>query len=172
MKILFNKKSVSTQTATLTPGRFVGTVVQIVALGNQPPFTAGETPTQCVGVVIQLEGTQIAKKMNVSDSSFSTMFKYLDATLPDPDTYTGDDPLPLTLGRPVAVEVSVKDGRYTKIDSFHRPEDFELESAPHVAVVDQAMIEDLEAFLKGTEKDLFFKLHREIRGWISNRVRT
>ena len=172
MKILFNKKLVSTQTATLTPGRYVGTVVQIAALGNQPPFTAGEASTQCVGVVIQLEGTQIANKMNVSDSSLSNLFKYLNATLPDPDTYIGDDPLPLTLGRPVAVEVSVRDGRYTKIDSFHRPEDFELKLAPHVAVVDQAMIEDLEAFLVGTEKDLFFKLHREIRGWISNRVRT
>ena len=172
MKILFNKKAVSTQTATLTPGRYVGTVVQIAGLGNQPPFTPGKAPVSSVGVVIQLEGTQIAKKMSVSDSLFSTMFKYLDATLPDPDTYDGDNPLPLTLGRPVAVEVSVRDGRYTKIDSFHRPEDFELKLAPHVAVVDQAMIEDLEAFLVGTEKDLFFKLHREIRGWISNRVRT
>ena len=172
MKILFNKKLVSTQTTTLTPGRHVGTVVQIVALGNQPPFTAGEASTQCVGVVIQLEGTQIANKMNVSDSSLSNLFKYLNATLPDPDTYIGDDPLPLTLGRPVAVEVSVRDGRYTNIDSFHRLEDFELKSAPHVAVVDQVMIEDPEAFVGDTGKTSFLKLHRDIRKWISNRVRT
>ena len=172
MKILFNKKLVSTQTATLTPGRYVGTVVQIAALGNQPPFTAGEASTQCVGVVIQLEGTQIANKMNVSDSSLSNLFKYLNATLPDPDTYIGDDPLPLTLGRPVAVEVSVRAGRYTKIDSFHRPEDFELKSAPHVAAVDQVMIEDPDALVKDAGKTLFLKLHRDIRSWISNRVRT
>ena len=172
MKILFNKKAVSTQTATLIPGRYVGTVVQIAGLGNQPPFTPGKAPVSSVGVVIQLEGTQIAKKMSVSDSLFSTMFKYLDATIPDTDTYDGDNPLPLTLGRPVAVEVSVRDGRYTKIDSFHRPEDFELKSAPHVAAVDQVMIEDPDVLVKDAGKTLFLKLHRDIRSWISNRVRT
>ena len=173
MKVLFNKKLVSTQSVTLIEGRYVGTVVQIAALGNQPSFTSGEAPASSVGVVIQLASTQIAKKIRVSDNSLSTLFKYLDATLPDPDTYDGDDPLPLTLGCPVAVEVSVsRDGKYTKIDSFHRPEDFELKSAPFVAVVDQVMIEDLEAFLGGTEKTSFLKLHRDIRSWISSRVRT
>ena len=172
MKILFNKKSVSTQTATLAEGRYVGTVIQIAVLGKQLPFTAGEAPVASVGVVIQLEGTQIAKKMTINESSFSALSKYFNATLPDPDTYDGDDPLPLTLGRPVAVEVSVRDGRYTNIDSFHRLEDFELKSAPHVAVVDQVMIEDPEAFVGDTGKTSFLKLHRDIRKWISNRVRT
>ena len=172
MNILFNKKLVSTQTATLAEGRYVGTVIQIAVLGKQLPFTAGEAPVASVGVVIQLEGTQIAKKMTINESSFSALSKYLDATLSDPDTYDGDDPLPLTLGRPVAVEVSVRDGRYTNIDSFHRLEDFELKSAPHVAVVDQVMIEDPEAFVGDTGKTSFLKLHRDIRKWISNRVRT
>ena len=172
MKILFNKKLVSTQTATLAEGRYVGTVIQIAALGKQLPFTAGEAPVASVGVVIQLASIQIAKKMTINESSFSALSKYLNATLPDPDTYIGDDPLPLTLGRPVAVEVSVRDGRYTNIDSFHRLEDFELKSAPHVAVVDQVMIEDPEAFVGDTGKTSFLKLHRDIRKWISNRVRT
>ena len=172
MKILFNKKLVSTQTATLAEGRYVGTVIQIAALGKQLPFTAGEAPVASVGVVIQLASIQIAKKMTINESSFSALSKYLNATLPDPDTYIGDDPLPLTLGRPVAVEVSVRDGRYTKIDSFHRPEDFELKSAPHVAAVDQVMIEDPDALVKDAGKTLFLKLHRDIRSWISNRVRT
>ena len=172
MKILFNKKLVSTQTATLAEGRYVGTVIQIAVLGKQLPFTAGEAPVASVGVVIQLASIQIAKKMTINESSFSALSKYLNATLPDPDTYIGDDPLPLTLGRPVAVEVSVRDGRYTNIDSFHRLEDFELKSAPHVAVVDQVMIEDPEAFVGDTGKTSFLKLHRDIRKWISNRVRT
>lgn len=172
MKILFNKKLVSTQTATLAEGRYVGTVIQIAALGKQLPFTAGEAPVASVGVVIQLASIQIAKKMTINESSLSALSKYLNATLPDPDTYIGDDPLPLTLGRPVAVEVSVRDGRYTNIDSFHRLEDFELKSAPHVAVVDQVMIEDPEAFVGDTGKTSFLKLHRDIRKWISNRVRT
>ena len=170
MKISFNKNVAIDQSATLTEGRHIGTVIQIAGLGVQPAFDAGKLPSPCVGVVLQVAGTQITKMMRLSGHPMSALFAYFCAALPDPDGFDGDEPLPLTLGRPVAIEVSLK-GRYTKIDSFHRPEDFELASAPTVAAADLVMLDDPKALEDDSGKVLFLKLHRDIRGWISNRVR-
>jgi hypothetical protein len=170
MKISFNKKIVTTQAATLTEGRYIGTVIQIAGLGDQPAFDVGEPPVPSVGVVVQVAGTQIAKKMRLSESAYSSLFGYLDAALPNPDDYDGDDPLPLTLGRPVAVEVTVK-GQYANIVSFHRPEEFELNMAPTVATIDLVMLDGPDALSGEPGKVLFMKLHRDIRSWLSKRVR-
>jgi hypothetical protein len=172
MKISFNKKLATVgSTGIVAEGRHIGTVVQIAALGNQPAFNPGESPDPSVGVVVQLTGTQLAKKMRISDSTFSTLFAYLDATLPDPDGFDGDDPLPLTLGRPVAIEVTVK-GQYSNISSFHRPEVFELGSAPTVAPNDLLILDSPDALIGEAGKSLFLTLHRDIRSWLSRRVRS
>lgn len=170
MKIAFNKKQATAQSTPLTEGRYIGTVVQIAGLGDQPAFTAGEAPVPSVGVVVQLAGTQIAKKMRLSDSPLSALFAFLDATLPDPEGFDGDDPLPLTLGKPVAVEVTVK-GPYASIASFHRPEDFEVTRAPAVAASDLLILDGPEALAGDSGKVAFQQLHRDIRGWFSKRVR-
>jgi hypothetical protein len=171
MKIPYNKKLVAVQTMTLTEGRHIGTVIQIVGLGDQPAFTAGEAPVPSIGVVVQLADTQLSKKMRISTSAFSALFGYLEASLPDPDSYEGDNPLPLTLGRPVALEVTVK-GQYANIASFHRPEDFELSSVPTVAASNMMIVDDPEALRGDDGKRLFLMLHRDIRSWISKRVRS
>jgi hypothetical protein len=85
MKIPFNKSLASAQTAPITEGRHVGTVIQIVGLGNQPAFDAGKPPEPSIAVVVQLAGTQLAKKMRVISSPYSKLQEYLHATLPDPD---------------------------------------------------------------------------------------
>ncbi len=169
MKISFSKKLSTTQSATLTEGRYVGTIIQIANIGMQPGYNASELPAASVAVVIQLPGAQIAKKMRISDSPLSSVFAYLDAALPDPDGYEGDDPLPLTLGRPVAIEVTVK-GQYANVASFHRPESFELGSAPKVASDDCLILDDPE-MTGDAAKTLFLKLHRDVRGWLSKRIR-
>ena len=130
MKITFNKSAPGAHGIALSEGRQIGTVVQVSTLGSQPAFNPGEPAVDSLGVVIQLVGGgTVAKKMRVSDHPMSALHQYLEATLPDPDLYGGDDPLPLTLGRPVAVEISMN-GRFPRIESFHRPEDFELSGAP------------------------------------------
>jgi hypothetical protein len=169
MKIPFCKKLAATQSTTLSEGRYVGTIIQIANLGMQPGYAVGEPPAASVAVVIQLPGVQIAKKMRISDSPLSALFAYLDAALPDPDGYEGDDPLPLTLGRPIAIEVTVK-GQYTGIASFHRPESFELPNAPAVAPVDCLLLDDPE-MTGDAAKTMFLKLHRDIRSWLSKRIR-
>lgn len=170
MKISFNKKLATSSAAPLAEGRHVGTIIQIAALGDQPGFNVGDPPAPSVGVVVQVNGAQITKKMRVSDSPLSALFSYLDSALPDPDTYEGDNPLPLTLGCPVAVEVTVK-GQYANIASFHRLESFEIGTAPTVTKSDLVMLDD-PALLAGEDgKTLFLKLHRDIRSWISKRVR-
>ena len=169
MKISFNKKLAPTQYETLTEGRYVGTVIQIANLGMQPGYAASEPPAASVAVVIQLSGVQIAKKMRISDSPLSALFAYLDAALPDPDAYEGDDPLPLTLGRPIAIEVTVK-GKFPSIVSFHRPESFELPNAPTVVAADCLILDDPE-MTGDAAKTMFLKLHRDIRSWLSKRVR-
>lgn len=170
MKIPFSTKLATPLSTALTEGRYVGTVIQIANIGNQPAFNAGDDPVPSVGVVLQLDGTQIAKSMRFSDNQFSSLHSYFEATLPDPDSYEGNDPLPLTLGQPVAIEVIVK-GQYAKIASFHRPEDFELSSAPKVAPDGLIMFEGLETMTNEAGKAIFMKLHRDIRSWISKRVR-
>jgi hypothetical protein len=107
MKSLFNKALASNKPVALAEGRYVGTVIQIASLGKQAGYQPSEPAYPALGVVIQLTGTQIAKRMRISDSPLSTAFAYLEAALPDPENYDGDDPLPLTLGRPVAIEVTV-----------------------------------------------------------------
>ena len=169
MKISFSKKLATAQSSTLTEGRYVGTIIQIANIGMQPAYEVGNPAAPWVAVVIQLPGAQIAKKMRISDSPLSALFAYLDAALPDPDSYEGDDPLPLTLGRPIAIEVTVK-GQYAGIASLHRPESFELPNAPTVAAADCLILDDPE--LTGdAAKTMFLKLHRDIRSWLSKRVR-
>jgi hypothetical protein len=170
MKISFNKKLSTSSAAPLTEGRHVGTIIQIAALGDQPGFNPGEPPVPSVGVVVQVDGAQIAKKMRISDSHMSALYAYLEAALPDPDAYEGDNPLPLTLGCPIAIEVSVK-GQYANIASFHRLERFEIGSAPKVAESELAILEDPDLLAGEDAKTLFLKLHRDIRSWISKRVR-
>lgn len=170
MKILFNKQLALADGTQLPEGRHVATVIQIVGVGDQPAYTIGDPPVPSVGVVVQLAGSQIAKKMRLSDSPLSALFGFLDAALPNPDLYDGDDPLPLTLGRPVAIEISVN-GKRSRIESFHRPEDFEVAAAPKVATGDLVLLDDVEALQGEAGKALFLKLHRDIRRWCSARVR-
>jgi hypothetical protein len=170
MKISFNSKLPSAQTTTLPEGRHIGSVVQIASLGDQPAFNVGDPPTPSVGVVVKVANTLVAKKMSISDSPWSKLFEFLHATLPDPDSFDGDDPLPLTLGRPVAVEITVKN-RFNTIASFHRPEDFELADQPEAEPADTVYLDDIEALQAEGGKALFQKLHRDIRSWLSKRVR-
>lgn len=170
MKIPFSKKLHATQGAPLPEGRHIATIIQIAGLGYQPAFNSGEPPVPSVGVVVQLATTQLAKKMSLSNSQWSKLYGYLNAALPDPDSYDGDNPLPLTLGRPVAIEVIVK-GQYANIDSFHRPEEFELCDAPAVANADLILLESPEVLTADAGKVIFLKLHRDIRSWLSKRVR-
>ena len=171
MKITFNKSAPGAHGIALSEGRQIGTVVQVSTLGSQPAFNPGEAAVDSLGVVIQLVGGgTVAKKMRVSDHPMSALHQYLEATLPDPDLYGGDDPLPLTLGRPVAVEISMN-GRFPRIESFHRPEDFELSGAPAVPTSNLIMFPDITELTRESGKALFLKLHRDIRGWLSSRVR-
>jgi hypothetical protein len=170
MKISFNKKLDSARSINLAQGRHVGTVIQVAAIGDQPGFNVGDPAVPSVGVVVQLDGTQVAKKMRVSDSPLSAIYGFLHAALPDFENYAGDNPVPLTLGCPVAVEVTVK-GQYANIASFHRPESFEISSAPKVMPADLVALEDPGALVGESGKALFMTLHRDIRSWISQRVR-
>jgi hypothetical protein len=170
MKISFNKKLATSTTPSIVEGRHVGTIIQIAALGDQPGFNAGELPVPSVGVVVQLNGSQIAKKMRISDSPMSALFAYLDAALPDPEGYDGDNPLPLTLGRPIAVEVTVR-GQYANVASFHRLESFEVGTEPKVGKPDLVFLEDPDSLVGDDAKALFLKLHRDVRSWVSKRVR-
>lgn len=170
MNISFSKKIAASSPPLVIEGRHVGTIIQIATLGNQPGFNVGDPPAPTVGVVVQINGAQIAKKMRVSNSPMSALFAYLDAALPDPEGYEGEPPLPLTLGCPIAVEVTVK-GQYTNIASFHRLESFEIGTEPKVAKSELVMLDDPDLLAGEDGKTLFLKLHRDIRSWISKRVR-
>jgi hypothetical protein len=171
LSVPFSKKVSATATAgAVEVGRHIGTVIQIVGLGNQPAFTAGQSPVASVAVVVQLANCQVAKKMTLSDSPLSNLCAFLNAALPDPDGYEGDDPLPLTLGCPVAVEI-VANGKFTNVQSFHRPMDFEIGDAPKVAPDNLLFLEGAESLVGDEGKVKFQKLHREVRGWLSRRVR-
>jgi hypothetical protein len=169
MKIPFNKRLATAQNTVLPDGCYVGTILQIANIGMQPGYSPADPPTHMIAVVIQLPGLQVAKKMRLSDSPKSALFAYLDATLPDPETYDGDDPLPLTLGRPISVEIKVN-GQFTNVTSIRRPEAFELASAPAVAQMDCLILDDPE-LTSDAAKGIFLKLHRDIRGWLSKRIR-
>ena len=170
MKVPFNKSFTTAPVATLIDGRHIGTVIQIVGIGNQPAFETGNPPEPSIGVVVQFAGIQLTKKMRLITNPYSKLFEYLHATLPDPNGYDGDNPIPLTLGRHVACEVTVK-GQYNNIASFHRPESFEISDAPQVAPTDLVLLESPDALTGDNAKDLFMKLHRDIRSWISKRVK-
>ena len=170
MKVLFNKSLSTTTSPSIPEGRHVGTVIHIAGLGDHPAFNAGSPPAACIGVVIQLANGQVTKKMTLTENPMGTLHSYLKSTLPDPD-YVGDDPIPLTLGRPVAVEITAN-GKFTNIASFHQPESFELSDAPRVASTDLLMLEGPESLTGDEGKALFLKLHRDIRSWLSKRIRS
>ena len=171
MKISFPQSSATAHSAAISEGRHIGTVIQIAGLGHQTAFNPGDPSVQSVGVVVQLKGGQLTKKMTLTNSQYGTLFSYVSATLPDLTAFDGDDLLPQTLGCPVAIEVT-NNGRFTNIASFHRPEDFELADTPTVAKADLAYLEGPEALTGDAGKALFLVLHRDIRGWLSKRIRS
>ena len=170
-KVNFSKQATASAVASVLAGRHIGTVIQIVGLGDQPAYDRADPPVPSVGIVVQCANFQIAKKMRISDSAYSTMYGYLNASLPDPDAYSGDDPLPMTLGRPVAVEITVKK-QFANIDSFQRPMDFELVDVPNVSADDLILLEGVESLTGDNAKTIFLKLHRDIRSWLSQRIRS
>jgi hypothetical protein len=171
MKFTFNPPSATAHSAAISEGRHIGTVIQIAGLGLQPAFNPGDPPVPSVGVVVQLKGAQLAKKMTLTNSQYGTLFSYVSATLPDLTASGDEDTLQQTLGCPVAIEVTTN-GRFTNIASFHRPEDFELADAPTVAKADLVLLEGPEALTGDAGKALFLNLHSDIRSWLSKRIRS
>jgi len=168
-KIFFNKKFEKKSTSKVELGRRTGTVTQIVGLGDQPAYKVGDPPCPSVGVVVQLSDGQVAKRMRICDSPYSAIFSFLNAALPNPDD-SFEDPLPLTLGCPVSLEI-VANGNFQNVESFHRPMEFELSDAPKVDPDSLLFLEKAEDLVGEEGKQQFHKLHPEIRGWLSKRVR-
>jgi hypothetical protein len=152
-------------TSIIEEGVHCATIIQVAHIGLQRPFNRDAEPEPTLAVVFELEdGAKIAKRMKESDHPSSGCYALFNSTLPGLEE-TDDEALELTdlLGKSVLIEVEIRDGKWPRVTGIMPLEDgFEPVSAKS----------DLLAFdADEMDREVYLKLHRDIRSWTSKRIR-
>jgi hypothetical protein len=146
-------------------GVHTAVVVQVADIGLQLPFDRDRDPEEQMGVAFQLEsGELIAKRMKFSDHPNSACYALFTAAFPDLDE--SDDrerDLPDLLGQTVLIEVAVRDGKWLRITEIMPLETGFEPLTPKTEL--------LTFDANEMDREVYLKLHRDIRSWVSKRVR-
>jgi len=167
-KFSFKKSAEKHQpTTTIESGVHVATITQSADIGLQLPFHRDNDPEEQMAVAFELEsGDLIAKRMKFSDHPASTCFALFASAYPDldgPDTDELELGLPDLLGKSVLIEVEIRDGKWPRVTAITALEEgFE-------AIQPKSKLMSFDA--EEMDRDVYLKLHRDIRSWVSKRVR-
>lgn len=150
---------------SVAEGIYPAAIVQVANIGLQRPFDKDKDPEPQMAVVFELENTElIAKRMKFSDHPSSTCFALFTSAFPDLDDES-DDELDLRdlLGKNVLVEVEVRDSKWPRVVSILPLE----ESFESITAHTEQLIFDAAEM----DREVYLKLHRDIRSWVSKRIR-
>jgi hypothetical protein len=165
-KFTFSKSSsVTPSTIAIQDGLHVAVVVQVAHIGLQLAFDRNKEPEDQMAVAFELEsGELIAKRMKFSDHPSSGCFSLFYSAFAD--LVEADDQergLTDLLGKSVLIEVEVRDAKWPRVTGILRLEDGFDPIHPKT--------ETLEFDADEMNRETYLKLHRDIRAWVSKRVR-
>ena len=162
----FKKSAASSGNAsTIIEGVHSAAIIQVAHIGLQRPFDRDAEPEPVLAVAFELEnGEQVAKRMKVSTHPSSGCYSLFTSAFPDLEE-DGDDTLELTdlLGKSVLIDVEIRDGKWPRVTEIMPLEDGFEPITPKTAL--------LEFDADAMDREIYLKLHRDIRSWVSKRVR-
>lgn len=165
-KFTFKKSPHAAQTTTtIEEGVHVAAIAQVAHIGMQLPFDREKAPEEQMAVAFELEsGELIAKRMKFSDHPSSFCYALFDSAFPDLDE-SDEQELGLIdlLGKSVLIEVEVRNGKWPRVTEVLPLEAGFKPFGPKA--------EQLEFDTDEMNREVYLKLHRDIRAWVSKRVR-
>ena len=167
-KFSFKKSTAKPQmTLFIDEGIHVAVITQVTDIGLQQPFNRDQDPEEQMAVAFELEsGDTIAKRMKFSDHPASTCFALFTSAFPDlngPDSDELELGLPDLLGKSVLIEVEIRDSKWPRVTAIMPLEEGFEPIKPKSELVSFNAEE--------MDREIYLKLHRDIRSWVSKRVR-
>ena len=151
--------------STIKAGVHPAAIVQVANIGLQRAFNKDDVPEEQLAVAFELEtGELIAKRMKFSDHPLSGCYELFTAAFPDLDE-TSDEEVSLTdlLGKSVLIEVELREEKWPRITAIMPLEEgFEL-----VRPATKLLVFDADEM----DREVFIELHRDVRTWVSKRIR-
>ena len=145
-------------------GVHVAVVVQTAHIGMQLPFNREEDPEAQMAVAFEIKsGDLITKRMKFSDHPSSFCFDLFTSAYPNLDE-SDEKELGLSdlLGKSVLIDVEVRDGTWPRVTGIMPLEDGFEPITPKTELLDFDADE--------MDREIYLKLHRDIRGWVSKRT--
>jgi hypothetical protein len=140
-------------------------IVQVAGIGLQLPYHRDDNPEEQMAVAFEIEsGDLIAKQMKFSDHPSSFCFALFTSAFPD--LWESDDQelgMSDLLGKSVLIEVEVHDGKWARVTAVMPLEEGFEPITPKSEL--------LEFDADEMDREVYLKLYRDIRGWVSRRVR-
>lgn len=164
-KFTFKKTSEKPNvTSAIEDGVHAAVIVQVADIGLQRAFNRDDDPEEQLAVAFELAGGElIAKRMKFSDHIMSGCYALFTSAFPDLDESDEDIVLSDLLGKSVLIEVEIRDSKWPRITEIMPVEDgFEL-----VTSQTELLLFDAEEM----DREVYLKLHRDIRSLVSKRVR-
>lgn len=172
-----NKKQAVTNAADLIPeGTHITRLVQLAHVGYQPAYEENDPPKDSLTAIFQTaDGKQIAKTMPVSFHPSSNCYALL-GHLEEDDA--GDIEPSSAVGGSYAIDVSLRAGKWSRVDSLAPLEPFQ-DPIPEVEgclwfdcddMPDHAAAAKLSLKERQALNTTFMKLHKEIRQKLQSRV--
>jgi len=162
----FKKSAAKPQpTLTIKDGVYAAAVVQVAHIGLQQPFDKDKDPEEQMAVVFELaSGELIAKNMKFSNHPSSGCFALFTSAFPNLDE-SDDQELGLAdlLGKSVLIDVEVRDSKWPRITTIMPLEEGFEPVEPKTEL--------LEFDADEMDREIYLKLHRDIRALVSKRVR-
>jgi hypothetical protein len=152
-------------TSPIKEGVHCAAIIQVAQIGLQRPFNRDAEPEPTLAVAFELEsGEQVAKRMKVSTHPSSGCYSLFTSAFPDLEE-TDDEALELTdlLGKSVMIEVEVRDGKWPRVTEIMPLE----EGFDPVTPKAELLAFDADEM----DREVYLKLHRDIRSWTSKRIR-
>ncbi len=167
MKSFQFKKStaITCNTSTIDESVHSAVIIQVANIGLQRAFDKDAEPEPMLAVVFELEnGEQIAKRMKQSTHPSSACYALFNSAFPDLEE-TDDATLELNdvLGKSALIEVTFRDGKLPRVTEI-----MPLEAGFEPVT---AKSELLSFDVNEMGREAYLKLHRDIRSWVSKRIR-
>lgn len=165
-RFTFKKSADNSQpTLTIQEGIYAAVVVQAAHIGLQRPFDRDKDPEEQLAVAFELaSGELITKRMKFSNHPSSICYALFTAAFPDLDE-SSDQELGSAdlLGKSVLIEVAVHDSKWPRITAI-----MPLEEGFKPV---ERKTELLEFDADEMDREIYVKLHRDLRNWVSKRIR-
>jgi hypothetical protein len=162
----FNKDSAAPQQHTsITEGVHATVITQVADIGLQKAYDPENPPEAQFAVSFELVmGETITKRMKFSDHPMSNCYAIFTSAFPELlESGHGERDLSNLLGKSVLIEIEIHDSKWPRITAIMPLEDGFSPVTPKGDL--------LEFDANNMDRDVYTKLHRDIRSLVAKRIR-